>query len=225
MGPALRPQPLLRVALQQPRDEGLGILAYVLRELELALLDVFVEGRDVVREVRRLSDQKLVEDCTDAVEIAFLPSSLLAQHLRGEVGRTAAETFRLIVIGLLAESEIGQPDVTLRIQQYVFGFEVPVDDVLLVEVLDGKAELCNIEFGLIFWEGDLAGEVEAKVSSGAVVEGEVEVMGGLEGEMEVDDELVVRLLQDIGLDYCVLQLLLEDQVLLLQHLESVEASV
>jgi hypothetical protein len=37
---------------------------------------------------------------------------------------------------------------------------------------------------------------------------------GLEGEVEVDDKGVAGLFQDVGLDDCVFQLLLEDQVFL-----------
>lgn len=89
----------------------------------------------------------------------------------------------------------------LGIQEDVLWFKISIYDVLLMEVLDGEAELCYIEFGLIFWEGDLTSQVKAQVSSGAVVESKVEVVRGLEGEMKVYDELMVRLLEDVGLNY------------------------
>ena len=38
-----------------------------------------------------------------------------------------------------------------------------------MEVLDGKAELRYIEFGFIFWEGDLTSQVKAQISSRTVV--------------------------------------------------------
>ena len=46
-------------------------------------------------------------------------------------------------------------------------------------------------------------------------------MGSLESIVEVDDEWVVGLLQDIGLDDGVFELLLHDQILLLEGLESI----
>lgn len=84
-----------------------------------------------------------------------------------------------------------------------------------MEMLNSKAELGNIEFRFIFREGHFSGEMEAEISSRAVIKCEIEVMRGLESEMEIDDELVVGLLEDVGLDYCILQLLLKDEVFLL----------
>lgn len=85
-------------------------------------------------------------------------------------------------------------------------------------MLDGEAKLSYVETCLFLREGDLSGEVEAQVASGTVVQSQVKVVRSLEGEVQVDYELVVGLLQDVRLDYCVFQLLLQDQVLLLQRL-------
>jgi len=90
-----------------------------------------------------------------------------------------------------------------------------------MKMLDSKAEFGNIEFSLIFWEGHFTSQMEAEISSGAVIEGKIQVVWCLEGEMEVDNKLVVGLLKNIGLDYCVLQLLLKDQVFLLEDFQSV----
>ncbi len=57
----------------------------------------------------------------------------------------------------------------LGIQEDILWFKISIYNVLLMEVLDGKAELRYIEFGLIFWEGDLTSQVKAQVSSGTVV--------------------------------------------------------
>ena len=118
----------------------------------------------------------------------------MAEHFWGEVSWASAEAFGLIIVGLFAEAEICQFDVSIAIEEDVLGFEVAIDDVLFVEVLDGKAQLRDIEFGLILREGDLSGEVEAEVSAGTVVQCEIEVMGCLECEVQVDDELVICLL-------------------------------
>ena len=50
-------------------------------------------------------------------------------------------------------------------------------------------------------------------------------MRGLEGEMEVYDDLMVRLLADVGLNYRVFELLLKDEVLLLKNLQGIETPV
>jgi hypothetical protein len=58
---------------------------------------------------------------------------------------------------------------SLGIQEDILWLKISIYDVLLMEVLDGEAELRYIEFGFVFWEGDLTSQVKAQVSSGAVV--------------------------------------------------------
>ena len=58
---------------------------------------------------------------------------------------------------------------SLGIQEDILWLKISIYDVLLMEVLDGEAELRYIEFGFVFWEGHLTSQVKAQVSSGAVV--------------------------------------------------------
>ena len=50
-------------------------------------------------------------------------------------------------------------------------------------------------------------------------------MRGLEGEVKVDDELMVGLLEDIGFNDRVFELFLEDEVLFLEGFQGVETVV
>lgn len=47
---------------------------------------------------------------------------------------------------LLRESEIGDLDVSVEVEQDVLGLEVPVDDVVVVEVVKRERDLCCVEF-------------------------------------------------------------------------------
>jgi hypothetical protein len=58
---------------------------------------------------------------------------------------------------------------SLGIQEDILWLKISIYDVLLMEVLDGEAELRYIEFGFVFWEGDLTSQVKAQVSSRTVV--------------------------------------------------------
>jgi hypothetical protein len=111
------------------------------------------------------------------------------------------------------------------IQQDVFWFQITVDDVLLVQMLDGQTELSNIKLGLILRESDFSCQVKAQVSAWTIVKGEIEVMRSLKGKVKVDDELVVCLLQDIGLDDCILQLFLQYKIFLFKCLESIQTAI
>ena len=46
---------------------------------------------------------------------------------------------------LLAETEIGQFDVPILIQQDIFRFQVPIYDTILVQTLEGKENLSRVE--------------------------------------------------------------------------------
>ena len=74
---------------------------------------------------------------------------LSLEQLRGRVGRTPAPRgqgtgVRVVV----AEPEIGQLDVHVRVQEQVFGFEVSVDDPVGVAVVDGREDLGEHVAGL-----------------------------------------------------------------------------
>lgn len=114
---------------------------------------------------------------------------------------------------------------SLSIQQNIFRFQISIDNVLLMKMLNGQTQFCYVKLGLFFRESDLACEMEAEISAWTVIQREIEVMRSLEGEMQIDNEDVIGLFEDIGLDDCVLQLLLKDQVLFLQGFEGVKATV
>lgn len=46
---------------------------------------------------------------------------------------------------LLAQAEVGEDDVTLRVQQDVLGLQVPVDDVERVQVAQRAGDLGGVE--------------------------------------------------------------------------------
>ena len=74
------------------------------------------------------------------------------QDFRGHVLRGAAETISISASKniLFREPEIRYPNVSLRIYQYVFRLEVPVDYILLVQVLDCEHNLGSVETRLVF---------------------------------------------------------------------------
>ena len=91
-------------------------------------------------------------------------------------------------------------------------------------MLNGQDQLCDIEPCLVLVEGDLAGDMKTEVPTRAVVQCEVEVVWGLKREVQVDDEWVAGLFQNVGLDDCVFQLFLQDQVFLFQCFERIEVA-
>lgn len=60
--------------------------------------------------------------------------------------------------------EICQVNVTIGIQENVVGFDISVDDVLLVNIPQSTAQLCNPESDSLFGEG-LSGDVESQIAA------------------------------------------------------------
>lgn len=60
---------------------------------------------------------------------------------------------------LLAQAEVGEDDVTLRVQQDVLGLQVPVDDVERVQVAQRASDLGGVETSPRLQEAALTLEV------------------------------------------------------------------
>jgi hypothetical protein len=85
----------------------------------------------------------------------------LAKHdFWGNVLGCAADAVGDLFVGLadLGQSEIGHFDVSFLIQQYILGFQIAVDDIAGVEVLDGEQYFCCVEFGDLLREFAVASE-------------------------------------------------------------------
>lgn len=52
----------------------------------------------------------------------------------------------------LGETEIGDLQMTVSIQQQVFGLQITIDDVLGMKVFQGQGHFSGIEFGYWVWE-------------------------------------------------------------------------
>lgn len=48
---------------------------------------------------------------------------------------------------MLREAEIGDLDVTVVVDENVFRFEVPIDDVEAMKVMKGESDLCSVKLG------------------------------------------------------------------------------
>lgn len=81
----------------------------------------------------------------------------------------------------------------------VLGLDVAVEDVLAVEVFEGGEDLDEAVAGLVFAEALDFAEVVEELAPGAVLEGEGDEVGGLEGVVHSKDVGVVEVNHDIPL--------------------------
>ena len=76
--------------------------------------------------------------------------------------------FLSLVHSWFRQAEVCYFDVPLGVYEEVFGFEIAVDDVLLVEVLDAEEYLDEVEFGLLLRHALDVFEAVEELASGAV---------------------------------------------------------
>ena len=90
------------------------------------------------------------------------------------------------------QSKVGDAHVPLRVEENILRLEVAIDDLEVMEVVEGRADLCRVQPRARLGEAPRRLEVEEELAAVAVVHDEVELGGRLEGEAQVDEEWVVR---------------------------------
>ena len=88
---AMSTESLAWISVQEKQDDLSGLLWHGVRDLEWALLNVFEELRLACVEVRRNSDEHLVDQDAKEVPINAASMSRSPQHLWCEIGYRAAE--------------------------------------------------------------------------------------------------------------------------------------
>mmetsp|Transcript_12468 Transcript_12468/g.39862 ORF Transcript_12468/g.39862 Transcript_12468/m.39862 type:complete len:321 (-) Transcript_12468:69-1031(-) len=147
------------------------------------------------------------------------------QHFRRKVlGRATERSGPMVYLrdALLAESKVGQLDVSIGVQQDILRLEIAVHDVALVHVVQSKHQLCRVEAGAGLGEAALTAQVEEELPTCAIVDHEEELLLVLESETQRHQERVVQLAQHRPLRHGVLQLVPAKHRVLSQHLHGVQ---
>ena len=96
-----------------------------------------------------------------------------------------------------------------------------VDDVVLVEVLEGEQDVRRVERRILEFESLAVANVEVQLAPHAVVQDEVEPVSVFEGVLELHDEGVLRPLKNASLREGVTHLAELPDALLLEHLHGI----
>lgn len=98
----------------------------------------------------------------------------------------------------------------------------PVDNIVLVEVFEGKSEFCDVETSALLGEAGLALEMPKELTSTLKVRDKIEFGVCLEAKLEADEEgRVERTLKDLALTNGVCNFLFGDDLLFGQDLHGV----
>mmetsp|Transcript_11865 Transcript_11865/g.36182 ORF Transcript_11865/g.36182 Transcript_11865/m.36182 type:complete len:203 (+) Transcript_11865:3070-3678(+) len=192
--PLLTAQTLQRIPLQKAGDKvgdifrhDILIKVYILVAFQVLFDLVQVSGLE-----RRPTHNDMVQKDSDGPRI-HRPPVLGRQHLRGHIGMRAADCASprkfCPARKVLAQAKVRQTNVSFRVEENVLGFEVPVDESKLVQVLQSKQHLGAHDPSLLFREPALVREhVEVQVASFTKLGNEVEVLSGLKGISQLDKE-------------------------------------
>mmetsp|Transcript_70 Transcript_70/g.283 ORF Transcript_70/g.283 Transcript_70/m.283 type:complete len:342 (+) Transcript_70:594-1619(+) len=187
-------------------DQVLGVAVKVPRELDLALEDLLVDTERILVVKRRVPSQHLVDEDAHSPPVHSLAVAFAENDLGREVLWCAAECPSPI-LDTLGKAKVGDFDVARVIKQQVLRLEVPVDDGLSVQVLEGKDDLRGIEARCFVGEAPRLAQVGEELATDDVLHHQVEVHGVLEGSKQVDDEGVIDHLEDLLLHLDVVHLL------------------
>lgn len=108
------------------------------------------------------------------------------------------------------------------IEDYVIRFEISVDNVSLVKVLESKENFSDVKSGSVLAESSLVYNDFSKIATGTEVEDEEQFGHCLEGEVEVDDEGVSHVGEDISFSLGVSDKVLTEDLSLTKCLHGVE---
>lgn len=115
-------------------------------------------------------------------------------HFRRHVPGRAAGFLGVVGGEELGDAEVGDVEEAFEVEDEVLGFDVPVDDFVGVDVLEGEEDAGDEEPGLRLVEELLLvpRDVKAQVAAREEVQNEVEVFEVLEGVVKVYDEGMVE---------------------------------
>jgi len=149
----LAAQALLRVPLQQAGDEVDHDGVEVAGVGELGLQDALGHFAFVVGVEGRQARKHLVQQGAHRVVVYHVVVPFALQNLRTHIlRRSAVRKTSLLRFENLGEAEISELDVAVDVDEDVFGLQVPVDDLLGVEVLDAQEDFSEVKLGQEFWK-------------------------------------------------------------------------
>jgi len=138
------------------------------------------------------------------------------EQFRREVDQRATEGLGglRILDALLGEAEVGKHCVAPLVYHDVFGLQVPVNDVILVQVGYRREDLGDVDARVALLEPPVALQQLAEVTQRAVLQDEEEIVVVLEGVAQLHYERVHRDRKHVALAHRVLDEIISDDLLL-----------
>lgn len=149
----------------------------------------------IARVVGGKACQQLEQERPEAVVVDLIVVALLEEHLRSHVFRRTAEGKGQEIVCHVGsgEPEVCELDVAIGVYEDVLGLYVSVDDLVLVEVVDGEANLAEVELGLVLGHALDFLELLEEFSAGTVLQAEADPVFGFENAEQAAEEWMLVL--------------------------------
>ena len=123
-------------------------------------------------------------------------------HFGGKVVRCAAKCFQLSVDRQLREAHVGDLDqrlVVVRVEEDVLGLQVAVNNLLGVQILDGRKELVEQQLGLVLGHGAGVDDLLEELATVGEFKDDEQGVDSVDGVLHANDARVVDGLHDLDL--------------------------
>ena len=209
-------------ALQQVLEEGGQAVLHVLRlVVDNALVDLVV----VLVEVGREADYQLVQESAQAVDVGASVVAVALEDFGAHVFWGAAEGIAFLAFwDFLGETEIGDFDVAIDIDEDIFWLDVSVDDVQAMQMLKAEKELSHVELGLLFSKLLDFSKMEEHLTSSAEVHYKEKFSFALKRPIQLDDERMIKFLHDLSFNLNLLNFLTFQKLILAHDFHGIQAS-
>lgn len=125
--------------------------------------------------------------------------TLSQDHFRCHIFIGATKSFcPASVINVSAESKIRNLNVPINAQQDIFGFQVPINNVDRMKMIQRRCNLGQIEFGIDLRQGAVSVEKQKKIATLDEIHHEEQGRCRLETVVTLDDQGVFQLLQKVS---------------------------
>lgn len=146
-----------------------------------------------------LSVEQLIEQNPQGPDVCLQGLRIALEYLESHVVVGPTETLSIFFSGkIIGPAEVGDLGVEMVVEENVFELQVPMHDLLAVEMGDGAADLGEELDSVVVVELDLL-EVVVEVAVFQVLQNEVEVLVVFEEGVERDDVGVFHGLVDLDL--------------------------
>lgn len=129
--------PLGDVCDQETFYQRLGISVHILREFDLPIQDVLVDDHGVLVGEGIYPGVHLIDEDPESPPVDSFAVAQVHNDLGSQVLWSAAQGIGL-VLDDLGEAEVGELEVSIFGKQKVLWFQIPVDNVLFVDVFENE---------------------------------------------------------------------------------------